>query len=1286
MRSFRFAKLHLAMLLALLAGTIFAPTALRAQDSSSMTGVVTDATGAAIPGVTVTLSNKLTGNSYTQTTDKLGTYRFAGVPPGEGYTATFTRTGFSKADVNNISLGVGITRTQGAQLVAGATETVEVSAGNQQVTLNTTDATIGNNISLDTLQDLPVYDRTNGISTLFVLQPGVDSNQGAVTGARIDQSEVTLDGLDVNDVAAGTTFGIVANAPVDSIQQFTGTVAGLTASVGTGSGGQFQLVTKSGTNQFHGNINEYHRDTSTEANGFFDNLDGVARPALIRNQFGGNIGGPIKKDKLFFFFDLADSRIIQSAGAEDIVPVTSFVNTTAPTLNYVNSGPNCSDASRLNTQPTCITALSQTQVTALDPAGIGFDPAVTAFLGGRFPAPNDPTAGDGVNTEGFRFTYAVPDNNITYVGRVDYNVTPKNKVFGRFTINRENVVLTQIAPTLPTDPATHLIIDRSYGYVVSDIWALSQNKVNQFYYGDNISKLNFPDVFNPPGANQYSFSGLTTPFTNFDGQQRRVPIPVVRDDFNWQVHNHSLTFGGTFKFIKATSNLISDFNNPGLGLQGGVLSPGLGANSPARPADIFTDEGATTLNNYDSAFADALGVIGTVSTIYDYNSKGVASLAGSGGPKAYRYFETEFYFGDTWKLTNKLTMSYGLRYQLYSVPYETHGEQTAMYIDGLTPQQSSLNAYFKDRTAQIAAGNDSPSGLPFFSAELGGKANNAAPYYAQNNKDLAPRVAFSYNPTPKTVINGGAGIVYDRTVIDAALFFANQNSFLFENQQVNTLNEGSSPLAAIQNDPRVATAASFPGTTGPGLSYNAALNPPPAPIALPFTPFVSGGIPNGITAIGENFVFSPNLKDPYSIALNAGIQQDLPWHMVLKVNYTGRLGRRLLAEADAGQILDFPDNTGKSSQTMVQAFAGLTTQLRAGTAPSNLAAEPWFENVLQPGIFAAVNQVDGTNFANNTQLVDGIVGQLANRGDIGDSLLSIADFGILPFNVGIPSQFAVDGYLTNLGSSNYHGLLVTLDKNMSNGLNFGLNYTWSHSIDNTSLSANNNSFSNGVGLVCDLTQLRACRGSSDFDVRQETTANILYDLPFGHGRQFGGAIPIWENEILGQWSISALPGYRTGLAVTAYADASLASLLNADPAIFTGRKSDLRSHVNVSNSTVFNFAGGQAGATKLLSEFVGPVGLQYGQRNLLNGPGAFTLDMGLAKTFPIYPSKNVNLKFRADAFNVLNHPDFGTPGGNGLGQLSIVNSPQFGQITGTSNPVGGFAGARVAQFSLRLEF
>jgi hypothetical protein len=1235
-----------------------------AQDQASITGSVADSTGAVIPGSTVVLSDPSRGLSFKQTTDSLGLYRFMSVPTGTGYQITATREGFAVGRISDITLSIGLTRTQNITLTVGAeSQTIAVSASNQNVTLNTTDATIGNNIDVQELNDLPVYDRSTGINSLFYQQPGVDSNQAAVTGARIDQSEVTVDGLDVNDLVTGQAFYLTTPAPVDSVAQFTGSVAGLTSSVGTGSGGQFQLVTKSGTNSFHGGFNEYHRDTSTVANTWFNNLVGLRRTPLIRNQFGADIGGPLKKDKLYFYFDWADSRIVQSSTAERIVPLADF---RAGRFNYINSNAGCDDTSRINTMPSCITTLSSSQVQGLDPAGIGLSPNVLSYINSRYPAANDLSQGDGVNTGGFRFTYPTPDNRATYVGRIDYNLTPTQKIGGRFTITRRDATSSLAdgspdLPQFPSDPITHPYFDRSYSYVLNHTWNIGNNKVNQAYFGDNISKLSFPDTYNPMGANQPTFTGIDNPYTNYNGQKRRVPVPMVRDDFSWQIHKHTLAFGGTFKWIKTNSNLISNFNYPGIGLQGAGLSSGL--DSSVRPNDIYDGPDQVAINDYDQLFATGLGVLGEIRTNYSYDNKGNALAAGAGTPRAYRFYQTEAYFGDTWRVTPKLSLSYGVRYQFYSVPYEVKGFESV-------PTAIPLDSFIKDRIAQQNSGDTSLTGLPLYSYKLGGKTNHGPDPYQPSYKDFAPRLAFSFSPfaSNKTVINGGAGIIYDRTVINAINFLQDQISYLFFNQTSSEFG-GNTVSESLATDPRV----------GSNLSYPANLNPAPQPLSVPYTPYVdSTGYMSGLAQAQTNFVISPNLKDPYSIALNFGVQQELPSHMILKMNYVGRLGRRLIATADANQVIDVPDYTHQSTQSMAQAFAGLTTELRAGKDYTQVTPQPWFENVLTP-LFGQ---------GNSTSAVAYYSGQYARRGDISDALYLLSAYGyyffgtdFLPTNIGIPSQFGTNAYLTNKGNSNYHGMLVTLDKNMSNGLNFEANYTWSRSIDNTSVSANNNSLFTNSNMICDILNPRACRGDSDFDVRQELNGNFVYQLPFGRRKAYMSQAPRWADEAFGGWSISGLPSYRTGLALTAMSGAFLASFDNQVPAIFTGNKADLKTAVNVNHksNTVWMFAGGSAGASKTLSEFRGPIGIEYGQRNNIRGPGAFFMDAGLGKQFPIVGDR-LNLTFRADAFNVFNHPVFGG------GLLNIVNNAsQFGQITSALRSNSGNS-ARVAQFSLRLDY
>jgi hypothetical protein len=612
--------------------------------------------------------------------------------------------------VTDIYLAVASTRTQNARLHAGdVSQTIEVSAANEEATLDTTDAIIGNNIDVNLINDLPVQVRDTP-SALFALQPGVVAN--SVTGARTDQTDVTVDGLDVNDISTGQTFMVVANAPVDTVEELHGTVAGELASSGPGSGGQFQLVTKSGTNSWHGNLYEYHRDTSTAANYWFDDNAGVPLAHYVRNQFGGSVGGPIKKDKAFFFFDFFDLRRATSLPEETTVPLTSYSN---GNIQYIlatatNGSGACNYTSRQNTTPYCIGSLTPAQVKSLDPLSIGFSPVLQSFFKSRYPAPNDLTGGDGINTGGYRFNAPDPEDETNYVAKVDYALTPTMKLSGKVGINRMNEV--EFPQILPVDPIlANPLIDRSYDYVVSHSWTIGANRLNQFYYGDTIEKFNFPATYAPTGTTVLTFGDyvgfLGDPYPTQQTQKRRIPIPVVRDDFSWQVGSHSLGFGGSFKFIKTESNQIYDFNFVGLGL--GPLLTGLspcqrpggstanGNNCPNAYAPIRG--GSTAPSLFDNAFALGLGHIAAVDTNYNYNVAGSAFPNGTGHLRRYRSYQTDLYLSDTWKITKSLTMTYGLRYQFYTVPWEVSGAESV--------QNWGFDQYFGIRATQSAIGRPS---------------------------------------------------------------------------------------------------------------------------------------------------------------------------------------------------------------------------------------------------------------------------------------------------------------------------------------------------------------------------------------------------------------------------------------------------------------------------------------------------------------------------------------------------------------------------------------------------
>lgn len=1229
-------------------------TQLRAQDVAAITGTVTDPTGAVIPGVNVTLQRASTGATYTAVTNSLGSYTIPNLPPGPGYKITFSREGFKPEVITDLYLNVDATRTQNGKLVVGSSsETVEVSAAAESVTLNSTDATVGNNFEVQFVQDLPVEDRSNP-TALFYQQPGVTLD-GAVTGARVDQTNVTLDGLDVNEESTGGFGTIVGDAPVDSVQEFRGVTAGPLSSAGQGSGGQFELVTRSGTNDFHGALAEYHRDTDLEANDWFNNNNSpaVPRPPLIRNQFGGNVGGPIWKNKAFFFFDWNSRKDTVSRIEDRTVPIgDSTTGFKAGLVSYQNSQES-------------IVPLTTTQQNNLDPQHTGFNPAILDLFQNRYPTANDLTGdvGDLINTAGFRFNAPAPLTLNDYVQRVDYTLNDKMKLFGRGTFTRSDNQYDAVQ--FPGDPPTFLESDRSYAWVGGHTWTISSTKVNQASYGETVQSIAFDKVYNPQGPNVYSFSSingfLSAPYYPGNNTQiRTYAIPVVRDDFNWQKGRHSFTFGGTFKWPTPDEFLAENFNFPEVGVTGNTYFSAL---SPAqRPDDI--DAGTTT--QYDSAFSAALGTYAEMYSNFDFNNKGLPLTQGAGTTLNYKNYETELYFGDTWKLTPELTISYGVRYQNYTVTYEKNGQESIANL--------SFDQYWGDRVTQSQQGGQGDSALPFFQYSYGGKANHAPGFYQPQNKNFAPRVAFAYSPSfdKKSVFSGGAGIVYDHTVVNALEFVQFQAGYLFEGNNETLFGTPGDVTQTLLNAPRFAGIDSPPPT-------------PPAPsVTVPVTPYVYEGFPYGLEYGEYNILIDPKLKIPYSIQYDFGFQHEFPKGLLLKTSYVGRLGRRLLAESDASQLIEFPDNTGLSNQTMSQAMAGMTAQLRQLTpqvgvlnAVLSLGPQSWFEDML-PGYASFQTANQGFNFANNTQAIAFAQYPYPERGDFADTIQGISTTGFLPSNVGMASQFGINSIWTNQGFSDYNGMLVTLHKNAGYGLQFDLNYTWSHSIDNLSLPANSIAGAGGYGFICDIARPRVCRGNSDFDVTNELNGNFIYDLPFGRGQAFGGAAPLWANEVIGGWKISGLPTWHSGNAYQAFSNAFIAGFANNAPATLIGSIANLKTHINGGNGApLFAFSDPNAA----LGSYTGPTGFAVGTRNNLRGPGFFNIDLGLGKTFPIW-SDRVNLKFRADAFNATNHPNFATPEND----ITEANGVQFGTVSGTVASPGSDQSARVLQLALRLEF
>jgi hypothetical protein len=377
------------------------------QAFSSLSGTISDPTGAIVPGVQITLQNPETGVQRTTISDEAGRYSFVQVAPGT-YQLTAQLTGFKDIIVKDVHLLINTPTTLGLKFESVGALSTEVVVSTEASQVNTEDATLGNAVGGVVINQLP-FEARNVVGVLAI-QPGVvylgetnpgalpDQRNGAVDGGKSDQGNVTLDGVDVNDQQTRASFTSVLGVTLDSVQEFRTITTNAGAEYGHSSGAQVTLVTKSGTNTVHGSVYEYLRNTNTSANSFFSNSAHIPRAQLNRNVFGAAIGGPIKKDKLFYFFNYEGRRDASAATVLRTVPTATF---RAGSVLY-------------GTTTGTIGTMTSAQIKAVDPSGIGPAPAVLDYLS-QFPLPNDTTTGDGLNTAGYRFNASEPLRFNTYV-------------------------------------------------------------------------------------------------------------------------------------------------------------------------------------------------------------------------------------------------------------------------------------------------------------------------------------------------------------------------------------------------------------------------------------------------------------------------------------------------------------------------------------------------------------------------------------------------------------------------------------------------------------------------------------------------------------------------------------------------------------------------------------------------------------------------------------------------------------------------------------------------------
>jgi Carboxypeptidase regulatory-like domain/TonB dependent receptor-like, beta-barrel len=1321
--------------LVLLLGSLLASTNTAwGQATTSLRGTITDPTGAAVAGASVTITSPESKVERTASTGPAGEYQFLFLPPGT-YTLTATASGFQRYELKGLGLLVNTPATANVQLKIGvASETVTITSEIQAI--NTVDASLGNSFDETHVREIPLEGRN--VPDLLSLQGGVeytgnrigdkdqDTRNGAVNGARSDQSNVTLDGVDVNDQSNGYAFTSVLPVTQDSVQEFRVTTTNYGADQGQGSGAQVALVTKSGTNVFHGSIYENLRNTVTSANDYLVkqselNIGAPNKPLqLNRNIFGASVGGPFRKDRLFFFANYEGTREREQQRAERVIPTPSL----------------CQGIFRYSDVNGGITTFTPTDLQNLDPKGIGIDPHMldltnhTGYLDRTFctgkTVTNDLSAGDGLNYAGFVFRAPTSLDNDVFVSRVDYRLTTdgRHSIFWRGALQD---LRNPGAPFLPGDPPQQTTVDHSKGFAVGYTAVLSPTLVNSFHWGFTRQSFGIIGNTNQPWN---EFLGLDQGITY--SHDFRVSMHNLLNDLSWTKGTHALQFGASIGLARDPRTSFLHSNHLGLGTTNWTSPIGFAGTSSTLDPTHFGAPEPVTATQYDRPLLALYGMISDVVANYNLDRSGNVLPQGAPVKRNYGLNSYEFYAQDTWRIKPNLTLTYGLRWSLFPPPWETNGFQTAPTF--------GLGTQFGQNVINMKKGLGYTSEPPIV-FKLGGPVNHGPGFYPFEKTDFSPRISLAYSPRPsggwlmkifgdhdKTVFRGGFSRVYDRAG------FALLNSFdqIGSAGLTTTLQNACCTfgVTSAEDLPRITGIHDIPPTNINGVQF---LIPPP-----------SGGFPQtpSTTAQANLWGTDNTLKTPHAYAVDFSIGRELPKRFSLQVSYVGRFGRDLLTQRDLTQPLDVVDpKTGIDYYRAASALSNLARSFALANnngAPSNFyqatitpaqissitaamlgpTAQYWVDMLppLRPG--ATQYQDLFTGFIpSTTNTTDGLVQSVFDLyynpllSVIGDEIVGLADidsYGGLGDNSGsgipyffngpasslpgLPPGFEHAGkYLNNqafsmygwssIGSSSYHALQANLRKQLSHGVQFDLNYTFSKSIDITS-AASRVGFSvygyQNIGLVgsrlANAFSPNLARAVSDFDLTHQFNLNWIADLPLGRGRALAPNASGLLDAFIGGWELSGLARWTSGFPFSVDGGQRWPTdwFLTAITQMTAKPKTGVFKH----GGSVNVFADPAAAE----ADFTLPLPGGVGSRNVLRGDGYASLDMSLGKRWKM-PWENHALQFRWEVFNVPNLTRFNAQGVGASLLTSLTQTPSnFGAYTSLLTQ------PRVMQFALRYEF
>lgn len=1309
----------------------FAIAAWAQTASTSLNGTITDSKGSVIAGAALTLSNPETGFTRDVQTNGQGVYQFVQVPPAT-YELKISAPGFATQKQTNVVLMVNTPATLDIAMRVAGTETIVEVTGTAPI-VNTQDASLGHAFNSDQISYLPFEGRE--ATSILSLQPGVaytgnsgqispasDSRSGSVNGARSDQTNVTLDGVDDNDQTQGLAFTGALRPTLDSLQEFRVTTSNATADAGRSSGGQVALVTKSGTNSLHGSAYWYYRPPFGAANDWFNEASELSEglpnkpPFLLRNTFGATFGGPIQKNRLFYFLAYEGQRTRENLQVTRVVPSAAL---RAGSLTYqCTQDPTCpgggtytlTSADLAKMDPNC-TGLGTC------PLGPGANPAVMQLFQ-QYPLPNSNSVGDGYDFQGFTFSSPLPARLDTYVAKLDYNITANgsHQVFVRGGLMDDREA-SRSDPTsftgtggaeFPGQPANITHLNNSKGIITGYTGVLRPNLLNNLRYG--FIRQGFADL-GRQSQHYINFRGLDnltaqTPTTN-----TTVPVHNFVDDVTWTKGAHSFQFGGNLRVINniRNSNSTSFFTaqTDAFWLLGSCISA-CGNPVSLDPSGFgFPAVDPNFSTSYDFAATALAGLVTVVGSNYNLTKNLTPQVEGSPVARHFRDHELEFYAQDTYHLKPNLTVTYGLRYTLLEPPYETTGTQVA-------PDQS-LDGWFKQRGSAMLQGQ---AYEPLLTFSLSGQANGKKPYWAWDHKDVAPRIAIAYSPKAesglsklawggpgKSSIRLGYGMYYDHFGEGVVNSFDELGSF-----GLTTALSNPAGVQTVDGSARFSSINAIPSSSA-STSGNCPVAPCPlveaAPAgSFPVTP--PAGLASGYAI---TWGLDDRLKTPYSHLIDLSITRELPKGFVFEAAYVGRFAHRLLQEEDFAMPADLWDP--KTKMDYFTAATLLAKQYRAGVPIQNVQKIPYWENIYPAAAGPSSTQIGGdcgtpgiscsglSNGAlpSTVTATQAIYDLFAFNGGNETTGLEFADVpGLVSATGCYPACATVNGRQTpftfyspqysslygwnSIGNSAYNAGQFSLRRRMTDGLQFDLNYTYSKSMDIGSNAERINHFQ-GSGFASQVLNSwfpNQLRSPSDFDTTHQFNANWVYQLPFGRGKHFGNGMSRLVDTVVGGWTASGIWRWTSGYPFSISSGFGWATNFDEQSmAVLDGKRPKTGTFIVGGQPNVFSNPNNTNDPNSALNQFRAALPGESGQRNNLRGPGTFNIDFSVSKSWSI--TERQALRFSTEAFNLTNTPrfDVGTMQLNLAGN-SITNASSFGNFNSTlSNP-------RVLEFALRYSF